>query len=119
MMGRWRLAPSPSPMNDAERRKRIAEALLAEADEPLRWWFITFTNATTGFLGGAIVQARGFANACRETHRLNINPGGWAIGGPLPESWNHPDFVNRLLTREEAKNVPHSPTEEGPHVRPS
>ncbi len=88
--------------------KRRAELLERESHGPLRWWWLSFADDDKGgFLGAAIVQARGFTSAVQQAHLLHINPGGQVAGWEIaPESDALTErFRNRLLTREEAESI--------------
>jgi hypothetical protein len=84
-----------SPEWEAKVLRMIAE----EALQPESWWYLSFVGEG-GFLGAALVRARGMTSALQRAHRLGINPGGrvkaWNVGeetGGLP--------VDRLLSRED------------------
>ncbi len=59
------------------------------------------------FLGGAVVEARGFASAMRVTHQLGINPGGEVKGALLDRAAIDTlpvQMRNRLLTKAEIES---------------
>lgn len=83
----------------------ITNALRRERAEPCRWWYISFCEDR--FLGAAIVQARGMAHAILRCHRLGINPGGEALGWPIPENQLPPpaEARDRLLSKTDLKRL--------------
>jgi hypothetical protein len=88
---------------EERRRQLIAEEELL----PLGWWWLSFcdSNKPEGqqFLGCAIVRARGFIGAVEEARAKGCNPGGQALGAPLPDGLKFDGWANRLLTREECE----------------
>lgn len=73
----------------------------------------------TGFLGVAIVAGATVAAAVREAHRLGCNPGGEVQAyGPFPAGSLPLQWLNRILTKEEADEVP-PPSVVGIIVEPS
>ncbi len=89
------------------RRKKIAELLLAEMDQPLRWFYISVANER--FLGGVYLKARGPTEAWTLLHSFNLYPRDMEAGTStteIPEEHQErieaaKDKHYRLLTREE------------------
>lgn len=82
-----------------EWRAHVAKMLQEESRQPLRWWYVSFVGEA-GFIGGAMVQARGPTLALRRTHELRINPGDCEAGcTEVPAPMSFP--TDRLLTKEE------------------
>lgn len=97
-------------MSDMERGDRIVGALFDESTEPMRWWWLSFTDADlpegSQFLGVAVVEARGLAWAITVAHGLGINPGGDVMAIEIPDEHVPPEsFRNRLLDRAEAESL--------------
>lgn len=74
------------------------------------WWWLSFACEDTGKnLGVAIVFGVGVEGATEEAWRLGINPGGQVLGGAINprffESHIEPEWLNRLLSREEAYEI--------------
>ena len=65
------------------------------------WFYLSFAN-DDAFLGACLVRGRSIEEAVREADRLKINPGGEALGGPVPVG-GLPDekFRERLLSKTE------------------
>src|SRR5205085_536172 len=85
---------------------RIERLLTEEANQPMRHWYLSFVDGH--FLGGAIVEARGFTSALQRTHELGINPGGEVLHVLVPEEkvhLIHPSQKNRLLTKSEVERL--------------
>lgn len=88
-------------MNQEKFDARLKEILLEEADQPRRWWYLSFAGEKS-FLGGAIVNAHGFIGAVMEARNRNINPGGEVQGHWIPDDkLPLPRYRNRLLTLAE------------------
>lgn len=74
------------------------------------WFYLSFVDPSRPkgdkFIGGCYVQAVGEIFAVSEAWRLGINPGG-EVGILLvpPEHVPPPEFRERLLTREEVRNL--------------
>ena len=78
---------------------------------PRRFYYMSFTDAATGFLGACIVEAPDFSEAIK--HRFGCNPGSQILAFPFVEeekaedgSEMHPGLFNpanhnRLLSRAE------------------
>lgn len=59
------------------------------------------------FLGVVIVEATDMLSAVRRAHELGCNPGGAVQGfGPLPIGGVGPEFRDRLLSAQEAGQLP-------------
>lgn len=81
--------------------ERVRLALEAESENPLCWYYLSFVN-DSGFLGAAIVQARGIVSASRVAHERGCNPGGEMLALALEESDPIPaDKTYKLLSQEE------------------
>jgi hypothetical protein len=87
---------------DVERRR---EQLLAEeAKQPETWWWLSFCDET-GFLGGVMTRAPGFATALLKTCRLGINPGGDVRGFAFPEPpKEHEQYADQLLSAHDIEH---------------
>lgn len=106
-----------------QRRERVYRETLATeaaATERFLWW-LSFTDpdiAATiprsqqrpggpSFLGVCIVEAATVVGATLAAHAHGCNPGGQvATFGPFPAGSIPPEWCNRLLTKEEADQVP-------------
>lgn len=106
-----------------QRRERVLRetiALEAAATERFLWW-LSFTDPDVAatipeadrrpggpsFRGVCIVEAATVVGAALAAHTHGCNPGGQvATFGPLPAGSIPPEWLNRLLTREEADQVP-------------
>lgn len=71
-------------------------------------WWLSFYDPKrpegTRFLGAVIVQAYSFLEAVCRAHKLDINPGGEALGIDFPSEFIIPTkWINRLLTRPECE----------------
>lgn len=67
------------------------------------------TNLPVGsqFLGAIVLNAEDIIEGAVRAHELKINPGGQVLGVMVPEDRIIPEeFCNRLLTRDEAINLP-------------
>jgi hypothetical protein len=61
----------------------------------------------TQFLGAIVLNANDVEEGATRAHKLGINPGGQVMGILVPEDKFIPEeFCNRLLTKEEAINLP-------------
>lgn len=81
----------------------VLAALMREREEGAEgWWYVSFSGAE-GFRGAVIVEAYGVATACAVAHGLGINPGGQAVGIPVPPERMDEiqGCTDRLLPREE------------------
>lgn len=60
------------------------------------------------FLGAIVVyDIDNVGDGATKAHILGINPGGEVLGGEIPEDKIVPDeFCNRLLSADEARNLP-------------
>lgn len=99
-------------MNELERLDRIDSALALEGEtmEDALWW-ISFIDPErpegTRFVGVCIVKAPGPTTALQEAWFQKCNPGGEAsINGPLPLGGIDDEFLNRVLTKDEAMSIP-------------
>jgi len=70
------------------------------------WWYLSYADEK-GFRGAVYVEGDGFLDACQESHRRQLSPGGQVKGAMVP-----PDIVPkiephayRLLTAEEARDI--------------
>jgi hypothetical protein len=75
------------------------------------WWILSFAEAKPphgrGFLGGALIKADTLAEAVTWTHRTGINPGGEILPVCFRSlEGGDPKYVNRLLDRDEARELP-------------
>lgn len=78
--------------------ERIAELLREECREPLQWWYLSFADAH-GSNGNVLVEARGFTSAIAMCSILKINPGGEAMGVPIPpDKTPDPKYAYKLLS---------------------
>lgn len=69
------------------------------------WWWLSFAD-TSGFLGGVLIKASGFATAIQMTHKLGINPGGEVKGVPMETiPHEHEQHANKLLSRNDIATV--------------
>lgn len=50
----------------------------------LPYWYFSFAD-DSGFLGGIFLRCRDMKEGIIMAHRLGINPGGEAVGAPVPE----------------------------------
>lgn len=65
------------------------------------WWYVSF-GTPAGFRGAVIVRAENIMDACREAGLRGINPGGNALGCPLPEGCEPPEeWCNVLMSRSD------------------
>jgi hypothetical protein len=84
--------------------QRLHELLLAEINDPMSWWYLSYAGEE-GFRGGAIIQAKGFTGACYIAGSiLKISPGGEVMGLKIPPD-KLPDtpYRHRLLTKAELR----------------
>jgi hypothetical protein len=91
--------------HDIDFERKTAEILNQEAQFPAGWWWCSFVDKD-GFLGVAIVWARGILTATKEARRRGINPGGQVLAYEIAEPPEQ--YRNRLLDRAEtleAKNI--------------
>jgi len=70
------------------------------------WWGITFGTLTDGFLGAIVVCAPDMRAAVAKTRDLGQHPGGLELGIPFRASGFDPAYVDRLLSREEFRELP-------------
>jgi hypothetical protein len=80
---------------------RIEQLARQESKNPLRRYYLSFADDDAGgFLGVAIVEARGPTLAIMRCNSLGINPGGEVliIAMPTPVL---PELMNRLLNKAE------------------
>jgi len=90
-------------------------------EEDLDLWWLSFTDPDIAetipedeqrpggpsFLGACVVAAVGEASAVSRAWELGINPGGQVmVMGPFPQSTFAPQYRDRLLTADEAENIP-------------
>jgi hypothetical protein len=86
-------------------RARVATVLAEEEEQPLRWFYASFSEGR--FLGALFMKVKGPAHLSRESFRLGLNPGGqmlaWALKetDPLPEE----KYRNRLLDEKTLKEA--------------
>lgn len=113
------------PVSDEERDRRIDAAValdladLAREDE-LPLFYLSFVDPALAegipeserkpggisWLGAAFVPASSPVSAAPAAHRLGCNPGGEvAIFGPIPRETVRPEFVGRLLDRQEIEEA--------------
>jgi hypothetical protein len=74
------------------------------------WFYISFADSSrpkgTQFMGAVIVRGADIEEAAREAWRLGINPGGEALGVPLPEGQEPPQkFRERLLQPSDIRDA--------------
>lgn len=68
------------------------------------WWYLSFAGGD-GWLGGCFVSATGIADAVKNAHEAQCNPGGEVAGwGPLDVDIK-PKFTYRLLTEDEVERA--------------
>jgi hypothetical protein len=84
-----------------------------ERTQPYAWWYLSFatdddTLPHRGFLGAALVRARGFLLAVELSQALGINPGNCEVRGdclrddaPTPP----PEMTGRLLSWDEMEKA--------------
>jgi hypothetical protein len=70
-------------MTKSKFKKRVAEVLLGELEEPERWHYVSFADKV--FHGVVILKAHGITDAIRLCHALNINPGGQVMCVLIPD----------------------------------
>lgn len=87
-------------MSELKRLVALAEAD-AEISE-LRWHWLSFAD-DNGWLGCAVVQARGFPMAVIESHRLKINPGGEVQGLEIPFTVDPPEALCNRIIKDKAE----------------
>jgi hypothetical protein len=73
------------------------------------WWSITFGTPVDGFLGAIVVCAPDMRAAVAKARDLGQHPGGLELGVPFRASGFDPAYVNRLLSREEFRELPPPP----------
>jgi hypothetical protein len=68
--------------------------------------------AGSQFLGAIVTDGNNVVEGVKRAHELGINPGGQVLGIPVPEDKFVPEeFCNRLLTVEEAIELPYNKKE--------
>jgi hypothetical protein len=87
-------------------RYKLDMDIEADPGVPERLWYFSFVNRDSPegdlFLGGLFLQAKSFSGAIKKSHEAKINPGGEALGGPVPpEIPVDPKWVGRLLSKED------------------
>ena len=84
---------------------RTQELLLEEANEPLRWWYLSF--ADDKFIGVVVTKARGIISARMNCARLGINPGGQLMAVTIPDECKVPNVTDcdRLLNEDEVRSI--------------
>ena len=94
-----------SKLTPEQFRSRTQELLLEEANEPLRWWYLSFADKK--FIGAVVIQARGIISARIGCARLGINPGGQLVAIPIPDECTLPNPLdcNRLLSEDEVRSI--------------
>jgi hypothetical protein len=84
-----------------QRNRDLIEEERQQTKGATSFWYLSYANAS-GFLGGVIVRAFGFAHACQRARDLGINPGAEIRGFAIPTSKNPAaKYVDRLLTKAE------------------
>lgn len=68
--------------------------------KPRELWWLSFYKQQQ-FLGGCIVEASGFLEACLEAHLLEINPGGKVHGVCVKDIPS--EYHDQLLSEAELK----------------
>lgn len=88
---------------------RVAVVHAEEAEQPLRWFYMSFVDEDRGgFLGACVVEARGMLDATMQTHASGINPGGEVLTIEVEEGAieNFPEPMrNRLLSRADLETL--------------
>lgn len=74
----------------------------------MAWWWLSFVDPDlpegTRSLGVSLVQGDDLVEACKEAHRLGINPGGEVLGCELPDHEVPGEtYRNRLMPPAEAR----------------
>jgi hypothetical protein len=80
---------------------RVEELVRQELENPLGCYYLSFADDDAGgFLGAAIVEARGPTLAVMRSNSLGINPGGeiLVVAVPMPVL---PELMDRLLNKAE------------------
>jgi hypothetical protein len=93
-------------VDEEEWDARIAAAEERERDAPMQTWWLSFAEST-GFLGVAIVRARGLIDAihvCRE-RGCGTEVRGSVQAEPVPEGEIDEKWYYRLLTAEEVAQL--------------
>lgn len=80
------------------------------SDTTTAYWWLSFADpdapAEQQFLGVAIVKGIDVVSASMMARLYECNPGGEVAGYPIPPLLTPPErYLNRLLTRDEAKNA--------------
>lgn len=91
-------------MNEDVFKERVHTILEEESHQPPGWWYLSYATEA-GFVGGVIVEARGFTSAVMLVNLLSIRPGpGQVMGLPLPPEKVPPDsYRYRPLTVADIK----------------
>ena len=81
----------------------------------MTWYWLSFVDEDTGeFLGVVIIAGNSLESALRASWRLKLNPGGEALGYPIPDQFVPPaKHRNRLLEKHEAKELADSVGKDG------
>ena len=109
------------PLVELARDLRTEEVLAEEAAALDGLWYLSFTDpdiAATipeeeqvpggpSWLGACVVRGGGVVGAAMAAHALGCNPGGQVAGwGPWPIGSIPSEWCNRLLSKDEAENLP-------------
>jgi hypothetical protein len=93
-------------MTSDDRRARIEAVEEREREAPIRTWWLSFAEPS-GFLGVAIVRARGVIDAvkvCRE-RGCGTEGRGSVQAEPVPEGEIEEEWYYRLLSKEEVAQL--------------
>jgi hypothetical protein len=86
-------------LTDAQFKKRAAEVVRQEMNEPERWHYVSFAGESS-FRGAVIIEAHGITDALLKINGLKLNPHGEVLCIPLDEVPEE-KWRNRLLTKED------------------
>ena len=64
-------------------------------------WWLSFCKDEQ-LLGVVILDASDMSEAVSRAWEMNLHPGGKTEGAEMPTGMFHPDWLDRLLTKEEA-----------------
>jgi len=93
-------------LDDKVLAARVAQVVKQESAGRLQWVYLSFADEQGGFLGAAIVEARGVVSASRTARLHGCNPGGEMRCEDYPERTVPPAWARyRLLDRVDVKRL--------------